>query len=378
MDLPRWIRTPDELDALAASLVSAPAIAIDTEADSLHHYPGKLCLVQIADDRGHAHLVDPLALPTLAPLAAVFADPATTKVLHAADNDLVYFKRLYGFEVSSLFDTALAARLLGDTALSLEALLERYLAVAPVKSRQKDDWSRRPLTADQETYALNDVLHLIALRRRLQQELRTRGRKAWAEEECRAVAAQSVPDKIPDPDAHLKLKGARSLDQRGQAVLRELYRAREVLALELDRPPFMIASHETLVAMAARRPHAREELLEVPGFAPRWAARAGPTLLDAVTRGEAIPDELLRSRRPGPRPHVPAAVRARTEALRIWRAQAAKDLGLDPGVLFPQRLIDRLAAEPPRDLPALERVEGMRHWRVEVLGADVLKALAVA
>ena len=167
MDLPRWIRTPGELEGLAASVRGAGAVAIDTEADSLHHYPGKLCLVQIADERGRAHLVDPLALPTLAPLGPLCADPGTVKVLHAADNDLAYLKRLYGFTFVSLFDTALAARFLGVRALSLDALLEQYLGVAPVTSRQKDDWSRRPLRPDQEVYALNDVLHLIELRESL-------------------------------------------------------------------------------------------------------------------------------------------------------------------------------------------------------------------
>ena len=113
MDLPRWIRTPEELAALAAALEGAATVAIDTEADSLHHYPGKLCLVQVASDRGQAHLIDPLALPSLLALGPLCADPATVKVLHAAENDLAYLKRLYGFSFVSLFDTALAARLLG-------------------------------------------------------------------------------------------------------------------------------------------------------------------------------------------------------------------------------------------------------------------------
>src|SRR5215470_13183866 len=123
MDLPRWIRTPAELEALVGRLAGAGSIAVDTEADSLHHYPGKLCLVQIADDMGRAHLVDPLALGTLAPLGPLFADQRIEKVLHAADNDLAYFKRLYGFTVVSLFDTAVAARLLGARTLGLDGLL---------------------------------------------------------------------------------------------------------------------------------------------------------------------------------------------------------------------------------------------------------------
>src|SRR5713101_2683488 len=179
MDLPVWIRGPAELRTLAAALAGARTLAIDTEADSLHHYPGKLCLVQIADDAGRAHLVDPLALPTLAPLGPLFADPRIVKVFHAADNDLAYLKRLYGFTVVSLFDTAVAARLLGASALGLDGLLRDYLGIEPGKSRQKDDWSRRPLTPEQEAYALNDVLHLGALRSRLLEELAARGRAAW-------------------------------------------------------------------------------------------------------------------------------------------------------------------------------------------------------
>ena len=378
MDLPRWIRTLAELETLVRSLAHAASIAVDTEADSLHHYPGKLCLVQIADDAGRAHLVDPLALPTLAPLGPLFADPRIEKVFHAADNDLAYVKRLYGFTAASLFDTAVAARLLGVKTLSLDGLLKEYLGVEPVKSRQKDDWSRRPLTLEQEAYALNDVLHLLPLRARLLEELRAKGRETWVEEECAALAALEVPDKVADPDAYLGLKGAKDLDRRGWAVLRELYQMREAMALTLDRPPFMIIGHETLVALAAARPHTLAEALTVPGCSPRVAERAGPAILEAVVRGEALPEAELPTRRPAPRPHVPAATRHRVEALRAWRAEAARDLGLDPGVLLPQRLIDRLAGDPPRDLSELEQVEGVRRWRVKLFGPELLRALTVA
>jgi len=375
MDLPRWIRTLAELESLVHALAGAAFIAVDTEADSLHHYPGKLCLVQVADDHGRAHLVDPLALPTLAPLAPLFADPGIEKVLHAADNDLAYFKRLHRFTITSLFDTAVAARFLGAKALGLDGLLRDYLGVEPVKSRQKDDWSRRPLTVEQEAYALNDVLHLLPLRARLLDELRVRGRETWVEEECAALAALELPDRVADPDAYLGLKGARDLDRSGWAVLRELYQAREAIALTLDRPPFMIVGHETLVALAAARPHTLEEVLAVPGCSPRVVQRAGTAILEAIARGEAVPEAELPARRSSPRPHVPAATRHRAEALRIWRGHAARELALDPGVLLPQRVIDRLAAEPPRDLVELEQVEGVRRWRVKLFAAELLRAL---
>src|SRR5215831_1032318 len=306
MDAPRWIRTNAELTLLVDRLSSAGSISVDTEADSLHHYPGKLCLVQIADDRGSAHLVDPLALPTLAPLGPLFADPRIGKVLHAADNDLSYLKRLYGFSVVAVFVKKKAARFLGVKTLSLDGLLRTFLGVEPVKSRQKDDWSRRPLTVEQEAYALEDVLHLFELRARLREGLRLKGREGWVEEECAALAAVEFPDKVTDPDAYLNLKGAKDLDRRGWAILRALWQARESVALTLDRPPFMILGHEALVALARVRPHTLDEIQSVPGCSPRVIQRVGAMILDAVTRGQAVREDELPLRRPSPRPHIPA------------------------------------------------------------------------
>jgi len=375
---PRWIVAPPDMARLAADLGSARAVAIDTEADSLHHYPGKLCLVQVATDAGGAHLVDPLALPDLSALGPALADPGIVKIFHAADNDLAYLKRQQSFTVTSIFDTSIAARFLGLTSLGLDVLIKTYLDVDPGKSRQKDDWSRRPLTAEQETYALNDVVHLMPLRDRLTTELAAKGRLAWLEEECAALAAQSVPARVIDPDAYLALKGTKDLDRRGLAVLRELYRERERLALELDRPPFMILGHDTLVLLAARRPSDVAGLLEVPGCTPKFERRFGATVLAAIARGLEAPEGELPVRTPKPRPSVPGPVRRRVEALRVWRTKGAAALGLDPGFFFPQRLIDRLAATPPADLDALARADGVHRWRAEVAGVEILQALRTA
>jgi ribonuclease D len=376
MTVPLWIKTPAEIDALVVSLTGARALSIDTEADGLHHYPVKLCLVQVADDRGRGHLADPLALPTLAPLAPFFADPNVVKVLHAADNDLSYLKRLYGFTVSSLFDTAIAARFLGVTSLSLDGLLREFLDVDPGPSRQKDDWSRRPLSAAQETYALNDVLHLIPLREKLLEALRAKGRDLWVEEECAAVAAMPAPERVTDPDAYMKLKGAKDLDGRGLAVLRELATMRETLAVKADRPPFMILGNEVLVALAALKPRDAASILTVKGCTGNVVRRAGEAILAAIERGMAVPDEELPVRRPNPRPRISGAVQRRSEALRAWRVEAAKRVELDAGVIFPQRLIDRLAQDPPRDVNALAQVEGVGRWRAELFGTELMGRLA--
>jgi ribonuclease D len=375
MKPPSWIRTPEELDALVLSLRGAKALSIDTEADGLHHYPVKLCLVQVADDRDRGYLVDPLALPTLLPLGPFFADAGVVKVLHAADNDLGYLKRLYGFTVANVFDTAIAARFLGVTSLSLDGLLHDFIGVDPGPSRQKDDWSKRPLSHAQETYALNDVLHLLPLRERLQEALRAKGRLRWVEEECAAVAALPAPEKAADPDAYMKLKGAKDLDGRGLAVLRELHQAREILATKVDRPPFMILGNEVLVALAVLKPRDSNSILTVKGCTVNVVRRAGEAILAAVERGLTVPDAELPVRRTNPRPRISGAVQRRSEALRVWRIEAAKLVELDAGVIFPQRLIDRLAHEPPRGLEALAQVEGVGRWRAELFGAEILRRL---
>jgi ribonuclease D len=376
MTAPLWIKTSAEIDALVASLKGAKALGIDTEADGLHHYPVKLCLVQVADDRGRGHLADPLALPSLAPLAPFFADPGVVKVLHAADNDLGYLKRLYGFSVENLFDTAIAARFLGVTSLSLDGLLRDFLGVDPGPSRQKDDWSKRPLTPAQETYALNDVLHLIPLRERLLEALRAKGRDRWVEEECAYVAAMPAPERLVDPDAYMRLKGAKDLDGRGLAVLRELFNARETLAVKADRPPFMIMGNEVLVALAALKPRDIPTILTVKGCTPHVVRRTGEAVLSAVERGLVLPEADLPVRRPSTRPRISGVVQRRSEALRAWRVEAAKGVELDPGVIFPQRLIDRLAHDPPADIDALSQVEGVGRWRAELFGADLMRRLA--
>jgi ribonuclease D len=374
--LSRWIRSSQDVAALAAHLARSPAVALDTEADSLHHYPERLCLVQVADAAGAAHLVDPLSPADLSPLGAVFADPAVLKVVHAGDNDLAALKRRYGFAFASLFDTYIAARFLGLPELGLDALLEGGLGIALGPSRQKDDWSVRPLTPEQEAYALDDVRYLIPLKDDLLGALRARGRDAWVLEECAALAEIVPPVKVDDPDAYLDLKGARHLAPRSLAVLRELHALRETLARSAARPPFKILGNETLLELAGTPPHDITQLAQIRGCTPRVVGRWGEAILAAIARAEGTPEALLPVMPRRPRPVVPAEVRRRIEALRAWRAAATGRLALDAGVLLPGRLIERIAEAAPADVASLARVDGVRRWRVDALGAEIVAAIA--
>jgi ribonuclease D len=373
---PQWVRTPEELRALTAVLAGGRIIALDSESDSLHSFPEKVCMVQVADERGAVSLVDPLALRDLSPLAAPLADPAAVKIFHGASYDLSSMKRDFGFTFAGIFDTMVAAQFLGLPALGLASLLERFFGIAPGRSRQKDDWAKRPLTPEQESYAAEDVRHLIPLRERLLVELRKQGREAWVEEECQALAAVAAAQRIFDPEDYVHVKGAKNLDRRGLAVLRDLFVAREAWAWEAGRPPFKVLGNESLVHLAADRPRSREGLQRIPGCSPKVVQRYGDGLLAAIARADAIPEEELPTHPRPKRPRIPAAVQRRIEALTRWRVATADRLGLDPGLLLPRRLIEHLAEQIPADRETLGKIEGLRRWRAETFGQEVLEILA--
>jgi ribonuclease D len=370
-----WVRTTDALDRLARGLEGCRAIGLDTESDSLYHHFEKVCLVQIATDRGEAFLVDPLALRDLSPLAPAMADPRVVKVLHGADYDVTTLKRDFGFTFASLFDTMIAARLLGRTEVGLAAVARDELGVALTKESQRDDWSRRPLTPRQEAYALADVAHLVALHEGLTAKLAAAGRLGWLTEECEAVSRLDPACRRRDPDAYLGVKGARRLAPRALAAFRELHAWRERRAAETDTPAFKVLGNEALLRLAERRPRDAGALREVPGVLPRLRRHAGE-LLDAIRRAEALPEEELPRPARSPRPLVPDPVQRRIERLRAWRTLKAAELKVDVSVVLPQRLIDRLAQSGPRDARALGEIEGLRRWRTEAFGAELLAAVS--
>ena len=286
--VPVWIRTADDAEALARDLRGVSAVAIDTEADSLHHYPERLCLIQLADPAGRVFFLDALVLVDLEPLRPLFGDPATLKVFHSGDNDVVYLKRRFGLAFAGLSDTMLAARFLGVRELGLERLLLKYMDVPAARSQQKTDWARRPLTPPQEHYAAEDVRHLIPLRERLVADLRAIQRVSWLEEECEALAALPVPERPSDEDSYRRIRGASRLPPRGLAVLRVLYLQREAWARAEHRPPFKVLSPETLVALAERAPAEPAALQGVPGLRPRRALRRGSPRRDGARAHRAL------------------------------------------------------------------------------------------
>jgi ribonuclease D len=370
-----WIQTRDELEDLVDELAGTRAIGLDTEGDSLHHYVEKVCLLQLSAFGGGAWLIDPLAIDDLSPLAPVLADPAVVKVVHGGDNDVTSMRRDFGFSFRTMFDTSIAAKLLGDTEIGLQALVRNELGVELSKGSQRDDWSKRPLTEKQQAYALADVEHLMALATRMTERLRAAGRIAWAREEFAALAALPPSVKRSGPEEYRRIKGASKLSPRKQAVLRELHVWRESLAAAADVPPFRVVDADVIIGLADELPDTVEEVARALRRYPRARGEADAAF-DAIERGLDIPDEELPTRERGERKVSTPSTKRRTEALRAWRDEEAARSHLDPAIVMPQKIIERVAAAAPRTRDELAAVDGVRRWRADEWGDPILAACA--
>ena len=359
-----WIETTEAL-AEALGAVGAGPLAVDLEADSFHHFREKVCLVQLAFG-GRDFLVDPLAGAALSPLRPLLRTPAVRKVMHGADYDLRLLGRDHGLAVRGVFDTMIAARLTGERAFGLAALLEKHLQVTLDKSHQRADWSRRPLSAAMAAYAVEDTRHLTTLAERLSARLAELGRTEWAEEEFRRLESVRWSE-VPDPEPWRRIKGASALDRRGLAALREVAVAREALARERDLPLFRVVRDETVLELARRRPRDPRELAEVPGIPrPFLSGPAGRAMLDAIARALALPEDELPEIRRGERVRLRPEFEERVKRLREARDRVGAALDLDPVLLAPRGTLEAVATQQEAGAPVQE-VSELRSWQAELL-----------
>jgi len=280
---PILVNDASGIASLVEVLSAEPVIAVDTESNSFHVYRERVCLIQVST-RSADYVVDPLATdPRL--LGTVLAR-ARSVVLHGADYDVRCLKREYGFQLPGLFDTMTAARRLGRAGLGLSSLVEQHFGVRLAKDSQRSDWGRRPLSADQVSYAALDTHFLLPLHDLLSRELAERGLVEHAHEEFARIASVEPRPKVFDPDGWTRLKAARGLDARGRAILRALWIAREERASALDRPPFKVMPEQAMVEVARRRPGSPDQLLRIPGISQVVVRRMGEAVLEAV-RGVA-------------------------------------------------------------------------------------------
>jgi ribonuclease D len=370
----RYIRTPRELGALVKRVAGEPLIAMDTEAASFHRFVDRIYLIQLSTRRETA-IIDPLTVGDVGELGAILADPAVEVIFHDADYDLRILDRDYGLRARRLFDTRIAAQLLGEPAIGLAALLEKYAGVQLDKKYQRADWSRRPLSQEMLDYAAMDTRFLPKLRDVLRASLEERQRLHWAEEEFARLEDLRWTPVQSNGDGFLRIKGARLLTRRGLALLRELVHWRDGVAAELDRASFRVVSNEALLAAAGAAPRTIEALRAVAGMPARLLEQRGASLLEAIERGMAVPEKELPRFPRGERRTPDAAFDRRVDRLKAVRNAAAEQLAPDPGVLCPKGTLEAVARTAPADAEALAVVPELRRWQMEVLGAAFLAAI---
>lgn len=375
----RLVDKPETFRALLEEVAGADLIALDTEAASFHRYHDRIYLVQLST-RSLTAVIDPLGVGDLTPIGAILADPAIEKIFHDADYDLRLFDKQYGFHARHLFDSRIAAQFLGEPGIGLGALLEKYFKVMADKRFQRADWSARPLSDAMLDYAAGDTENLCELRDILRKQLEEKERWSWVEEEfvlLERTRWTGAPHDDPT-SSYLRLKGAKALDRRALAILREVYVWRETTSAKLDRAAFRVLGNEVLFELAERPVRSLEALGRVKGIGRDTLDRRGPEILAAIERALAIPDADLPRLERGPRRIPDPAFEARLEALKRARNTLAERYQLQPGVLCPNGTLEGIAASQPENLEQLASVAEVRAWQVKEFGATLIAAMQSA
>jgi ribonuclease D len=356
------------LKHLAHLLAQEPAIAVDTESNSLYAYREQVCLVQFSTPEGD-YLVDPLVLQDLSPLGPIYADPDIQKVFHAAEYDLICLKRDFGFSFSSLFDTMLAARILGRKEVGLGSMLEAEFSLQVDKRHQRANWGQRPLPSFLLDYARQDTHYLLPLKAKLEKELEDKGWLGLAQEDFQRLCQVEASPENGRSNCW-RVNGVHHLSPRQVAVLHELCLYRDDLARRVNRPLFKVISDHTLHAIALASPSTLEELKTLPGMTNHQVSRHGKAILQAVQRGLlAEPVHPPRNIRPDER------FLARVEALKQYRKLKAHQLEVESDIILPRDLLSRLAAKNPQDIQTLDDCLDDVPWRRERFGEEILKVL---
>lgn len=360
---------------IAAAARAHGRLGIDTEFMSEGRYRALLCLVQVAVDSEEGEeprivLIDTLQDVDVTPLAKLLADPAIEIVLHAGRQDVAILRRSWRTEITNLFDTQIAAGFVGASAQSgYSNLLGSILGRRVGKTASYTRWNQRPLTAEQLSYAREDVVHLLELSDRIQERLRDSGRLEWAGEECRLLAAAT--DERDPETAWERLPRVGQLDPRSRAIARELAAWRERTASDEDRPVGSVLADPALVEAAKRRPKTVSALEQIRGVHPSTIRRRGEAIIAAIERGTEQPP-IPREERRGISESSDAPLIALAEALIRARALEA---GLAYELIASRAELDLIVASARRGDPEPE-VRTLSGWRRELVGDDLRDLLS--
>ena len=372
----KFVDTAEAFAEVSRHILGSPWIAIDTEADSLHHYAEKLCLIQVSVP-DEDYVIDPLAKIDLSDFFRGLSDK--NLIFHAADSDVRLMKKASPFSPKRVFDTMIAAQILGYDKIGLQNLAEKHCGIKLSKAEQKADWSQRPLEEKLIRYAVNDTHYLRTISEAMREELKVLGRLEWHRQQCEKLLETLDALKPAEDNSATawQIKGARLLKGKELTYLKELWIWRDGLARQKDKPAFKILNSEYLTDLA-------KWAAAYPGVdVGEW--KEGPrnvkgehrnTLNALLKRADTLPQALME---------LPARERPKQRwgdreskimtELKTVRDKCAADLKISPSLIATNALMETLAMEKPKELSALGS-KGMLPWQVEVAGEEILKKLS--
>ncbi|MGN0078313.1 MAG: ribonuclease D [Coriobacteriales bacterium] len=358
----RYIDTQAGLEQLAADLEGSAVLAVDTEFLREKTYYPKLCLIQLNNEEIQA-IVDPLAVRSLEPLAAIMADPTCVKIFHSGSQDIDILYHELGVMPTPLFDTQMAAALMGfPLQVGYGPLVQALCNVRLAKADSYTDWSRRPLTTNQLKYALDDVVYLPKMYRHMERALAKQGRSSWLDADFARLADPAKYDNDP-MDMWRKVKRVASLSHGQMAVAQELAAWREREAMERNIPRKWVIPDEALIEIARKSPKSIDRLMEVRGLNTKLTTKTARKVLEAVKRGrEKDPkDYPCLPKRPSGSPEVDGAVDLLASVVEV----RAKENGVAVPVLASRDDLARLVHGHKDDC------ELMQGWRYEMVGREL-------
>jgi ribonuclease D len=296
--------------------------------------------------------------------------------MHAASNDILILQRDYDFAFNSIFDTQLAARILGWQRIGLAAILEEKFGVISDKRMQRTNWGRRPLTPQQLSYAQMDTHYLLALRRMLIDELHAQGRMEEACEAFQIIAGVDYQDRPTQERSVWQMKAARTMPHKSMGILAALWEWREGEAQQQNRPPFKILTDQALVHIAKKRPRSLHDLRKIRGLGNTQVGRYGRDIVRVIREGQKRPPPASPSSRERSGSIPEKLVLDRYDALRQWRTHQANNRGVDPDIVFSNDTLLSIAKRAPTSESALQEIPEIGPWKARTYGPDVLAILA--
>ena len=365
----KLINTPQLFKEACAAIARSPYACVDTEADSLHHYVEKLCLIQIGID-DEDFVIDPLSPLELRPLVEILSQKPLT--MHGADFDIRILHRFYGFVPIEIFDTLLAAQLLGYEKQGLADLALKHCGVSLPKAGQKADWSIRPLAPELITYAANDTHYLNAIRNHLETELRELGRLDWQRQFCEKLvkATTTAKEEPSDTENDWQIKGSKKLNAKALTTLKTLWNWREEEAKRKDRPRFKVMHSEDLIQMAqwaADNPGA--DIAKMPNANRSIRQTSRDVLNHLIEESRHLePTEFVETKK-----HLKRGKRWTNKeevlmtTMKEERLKIAQELKINASVLVTNAVLETLALHPPEDKDDWKKIDGLLPWQAGIL-----------